>query len=160
MLVYHQAYDSYHCITRILKVLSCLSDKEYSIDRIRIYDYYILFINDIKNITLPTEYSAYKGLIKNTKYNQIENQKYVSSQLENVQNIAFRAIASFGFIEKDLFEKEIIKLTSMQIPDKLIPDLNENEVEYFSLVRDFFENLTLKELKQRTKIMDYRYELS
>jgi hypothetical protein len=160
MLVYHPAYDSYHCITRILKILTSLSKKEYPIDRIRIYDYYILFINDIKNVTLPNEYSEYKRLMKNTKYNRIENPKYVFSQLENVQNIAFRAIASFGFIDKDLFEREIIQLTSTQIPEKLIPELSESEIEYFSLVKDYFENITLKELKQRTKIMDYRYELS
>lgn len=161
MLVYHPAYDSYHCITRILKILVCLSQKEYKIDRIKIYDYYLLFANDIQNITLPMTFSSYKKIVTTTKYNNVENPKYVFNQLDNVQKMAFRAIASFGFIDKDLFEKEIIKLNSKEIiPNNLIPDLKEYEVEYFSLVRDFFENISLKELKQRTKIMDYRYELS
>lgn len=48
----------------------------------------------------------------------------------------------------------------MNIPENLIPELKDSEAEYFSLVKDYFENINLKELKQRTKIMDYRYELS
>lgn len=160
MLVYHPAYDSYHCITRILKTLTCLSEKEYQIDRIRVYDYYLLFVNDIKSITMPREFFEYKDLLKNNRYNRIENPRYVFSQLENVQNIAFRALASYGFIDKDLFEKDIIKVVIDIIPENLVPELKDYEVNYFSLIRDFFEIISLKELKQRTKIMDYRYELA
>lgn len=160
MLVYHPAYDSYHCITRILKILQCLSVKEYNIDRIRIYDYYILFLNDINKITLPRDFFNYKNLEQSNKYNKVDNPSYVFSQLENVQNIAFRAIASFGFIDKDLFEKDIIKLNALEFPKDLIPSLKGVEVEYFSFVKDYFENISLRELKQRTKLMEYRYELS
>lgn len=97
MLVYHPAYDSYHCITRILKILTCLSEKEYSMDRIRIYDYYILFINDIKNITLPRELSKFKRLVQTTKYNSIENPKYVFNQLEKCSKYCFPINSIFWF---------------------------------------------------------------
>jgi hypothetical protein len=32
--------------------------------------------------------------------------------------------------------------------------------EYISFVNTFFEKISLRELKQRTKLMEYRYELS
>jgi len=160
MLVYHPAYDSYHCITRILKILKFLNIKEYNIDRIRIYDYYLLFLNDIENITLPTDYFNYKNLEQSNRYNKVDNPSYVFSQLENVQNIALRAIASYGFIDKDLFDKDIIKLNNIEFPNGLIPELKTIEVEYISFVNAFFEKISLRELKKRTKLMEYRYELS
>lgn len=160
MLVYHPAYDSYHCITRILKILKFLNVKEYNIDRIRIYDYYLLFLNDIENITLPRDLYNYKNLVQSNRYNKVDNPSYVFSQLENVQNIALRAIASFGFIDKDLFDKEIIQLNKVELPNDLLPELTTIEIEYMSFINSFFEKISLRELKQRTKLMEYRYELS
>jgi hypothetical protein len=141
MLVYHPAYDSYHCITRILKIMQSLDIKEYNIDRIRIYDYYILFLNDINNITLPTAF-------------------FVFTQLENVQNIALRAMASYGFIDKDLFDKDIIKLCLTELPKEINNSLNSKEDKYIDFLKSFFEKQTLREVKKRTKLMEYRYELS
>lgn len=160
MLVYHPAYDSYHCISRILKVLRFLEEKEYNIDRIRIYDYFLLFLNDIEKITLPRDFYNYKSLVKSNRYNKVDNPTYVFSQLESVQNMAFRAIASYGFINKDLFDKDIIKLNDIEFPKNLIPELQDIEIKYKSFVIDFFEKISLRELKQRTKLMEYRYELS
>lgn len=160
MLVYHPAYDSYHCITRILKILRFLSVKEYYIDRIRIYDYYLLFLNDIENITLPRDYYHYKNLEQSNRYNKVDNPSYVFSQLENVQIFALRAIASYGFIDKELFDKDVIKLSDIVLPIGLVPELKDNENEYLSFVNAFFETISLRELKQRTKLIEYRYELS
>lgn len=160
MLIYHPAYDSYHCITRILKLLTNLRLEEYRIDRIRIYDYYILFTNDIYKLTLPHDFSDYKNIVKTNKYNRIDDSKYVFNQLSAVQTIAFRAIASFGFIDKDLFDKGVIKLSDIEIPKDLVPNVKDYEIKYFSLINNYFETISLRELKERTKIMEYRYELS
>lgn len=160
MLVYHPAYDSYHCITRILKILKFLNVKEYNIDRIRIYDYYLLFLNDIENITLPRDFYNYKNLVQSNRYNKVDNPRYVFSQLENVQNVAFRAIASYGFIDKDLFDNDIIQISKIELPNDLLPELKAVEIKYMSFINSFFEKISLRELKERTKLMEYRYELS
>jgi hypothetical protein len=160
MLVYHPAYDSYHCITRILKIMQSLDIKEYNIDRIRIYDYYILFLNDINNITLPTAFFEYKKIEKSNRFNKVHNSIYVFTQLENVQNIALRAMASYGFIDKDLFDKDIIKLCLTELPKEINNSLNSKEDKYIDFLKSFFEKQTLREVKKRTKLMEYRYELS
>jgi len=160
MLVYHPAYDSYHCITRILKILNHLNRKEYSIDRIKIYDYYLLFINDIKQMSLPREFFKYKDLVKSNKYNTVNNPRYVFNQLENVQNTAFKAMASYGFIDKDLLENNTIALSLLDFPQGLIPELTDFEIEYISFINEYFEKISLRELKTRTNLMEYRYELS
>lgn len=82
------------------------------------------------------------------------------SQLESVQETAYRALASFGFIENDLLFDDIIKQTNKLIPDNLLSNLNETERVYMELITNFFEKISVRELKQRTKLMEYRYEFS
>ena len=51
MILYNNAFDLYHTIFRILHLLNKVSDDEViEIDRIRIWDYYLLFTNEIFNI--------------------------------------------------------------------------------------------------------------
>lgn len=160
MIVYHPVYDTYHCITRTLKILRCLGDKSCEKDRIKIYDYYFLFPCETNNITLPGEYSSYKKICKANRYNKVYDMRNTFSQLESVQETAYRALASFGFIENDLLFDDIIKQTNKLIPDNLLSNLNETERVYMELITNFFEKISVRELKQRTKLMEYRYEFS
>ena len=51
MILYNNAFDLYHTIFRMLHLLSKIEeDKVIEIDRIRIWDYYLLFTNEIFNI--------------------------------------------------------------------------------------------------------------
>jgi len=55
MILYNNAFDLYHTIFRMLHLLSKIEeDKVIEIDRIRIWDYYLLFTNEIFNIK-PTK---------------------------------------------------------------------------------------------------------
>ncbi|MBI5539787.1 MAG: hypothetical protein HY951_06995 [Bacteroidia bacterium] len=160
MIIYHPVYDTYYTIIRFLKLLKNLNQKQYEIDRLRIYDYYFLFLNDIKKIVLPKEYSKYKHLLETNKYNRIQNSKYTFSEMESVQELALKALTSYGFIDKELYNNEFIQFSDIIIPDGLISDLTKNETEYIKLIVEYFENISIRELKQRTNLMDYRYELS
>jgi hypothetical protein len=144
----------------MLKLLNSLSKKEFESDRLRIYDYYYLFINDLENVCLPKEFVKYKHLELNNKYNKVQNPRYTFSQLESVQNLALKALTSFGFIDIELFNKDIIMFTGIDIPEGLINELTSLEASYVYFVTECFEKLSIRELKQRTSLMDYRYELS
>lgn len=158
MIVYHPLYDSYHCVVRTLKILSRLGSKNHDKDRIKIYDYSFLFPCETNNITLPADCSIYKKICISNKYNKVFDTRNTFAQLENVQEIAYHALASFGFIENDLLFNDIIKLTDKIIPDNLTADLTDREAQYMELVISYFENLSAGELKKRTKLMEYRYE--
>lgn len=158
MIVYHPVYDTYHCITRTLKILRCLGDKSHEKDRIKIYDYYFLFPCETDNITLPGQFSSYKKNCKANRYNKVYDVRNTFSQLDSVQEAAYRALASFGFIENNLLFDDTIKLTHNLIPDNLLFGLTDIEVAYMELVTDFFENIPILELKKRTKLIEYRYE--
>ena len=66
MIIYHQAFDLYHTVYRMVQLLSYFKRKDYvELDRLRIWDYYLLFPNKISNITLKREEKDIKALIKN-----------------------------------------------------------------------------------------------
>ena len=158
MIVYHPVYDTYHCLTRTLKILRCLGEKSHEKDRIKIYDYYFLFPCETGNITLPGQFSTYKKICQANRYNKVYDIRNTFSQLESVQETAYRALAAFGFIDNDLLFDDILKLTDNSIPDNLLFDLTDTENTYMELVVAFFENISILELKKRTKLMEYRYE--
>ena len=135
-----------------------MGNKSYEKDRIKIYDYYFLFPYEIGNITLPKQFSTYKKICKPNRYNKVYDVRNTFSQLESVQEMAYRALASFGFIENSLLFDDIVKPTNNSIPEDLLFELTDAEVTYMELVTAFFENISIVELKEKTKLMEYRYE--
>ena len=65
MIVYHQAFDLYHTVYRMLHILTHF-DKEESveIDRLRIWDFYLLFPNKLHIVKLKRNEEDVKKLIK------------------------------------------------------------------------------------------------
>ena len=135
-----------------------MGNKSYEKDRIKIYDYYFLFPCETDNITLPRQFSAYKKICRANRYNKVYDVRNTFSQLESVQETAYKALASFGFIENNSLFDDIIKLTNNSIPENLLFDLTDAETSYMELVTTFFENISIVELKKKTKLMEYRYE--
>ena len=71
MIVYHPVYDTYHCLTRTLKILRCLGENliKRQDKNLRLL---FLFPCETGNITLPGQFSTYKKSAK-----QIDITKYM-----------------------------------------------------------------------------------
>jgi len=158
MLIYHPAFDNYHCMIRILKVLENLPKQKYSYDRIRIYDYFFLFPNDLRKITIPTALRHYKVIKAENKYNTIHNPIEVFRRISGFQYLALNALASYDLIDNALFQEKIILRTDKKVPFEL--NLRDFEQKYLEFLTSYASKLALKELKERTKLMEHRYELS
>ena len=66
MIVYQKAYDLYHTVYRMIKLLAHFKqDGLIEIDRLRIWDYYLLYPNKMKTIRLKREEQDVKNIIKN-----------------------------------------------------------------------------------------------
>jgi len=64
-IVYHPAYDLYHTVYRMLHILTKFDKSDFvEVDRIRIWDFYILFPEKIYGIKLKREEVDIKELIK------------------------------------------------------------------------------------------------
>ena len=64
MLVYHHAFDIYHCAYRVLQILEHMKSNDVEIDRIRIWDFYLTFPNEARKISFPKELADLKKIFK------------------------------------------------------------------------------------------------
>ena len=167
MLTYHQAFDSYHCFIRIISFLMKGKVQDHDIDSIRIFDFYFCVPSALINFKFPQELRRYRKLFKDktNHYNDVPNQRELFFELKLIQNSAFDQMISLGLIDYDLFHKGKVSLVRDKLPAKLETAI-EMSVSIDSDVREFVLGelveiplLGVNGLKDRSGLMDYRYDL-
>ena len=67
MITYNPAFDLYHSIFRMAHIVRFMDDDEcLEIDKVRIWDFYILFPNKVHNIHLKQKDKELRDIRKNT----------------------------------------------------------------------------------------------
>lgn len=159
MIIYHPLYDSYHSIVRTLKLLQSLEQKPYEKDRLKIYDYFLLFTHELKSITMPRDFLKYKDISKRNRFNKVHDAKNTFIQLGHAQELGFSSMISYGFIDREYYLRDLLKINESDIANKITLEYTESEEMYIEFIKLCFEKLPLRELKERTNLMEYRYEL-
>lgn len=167
MLIYNPAFDLYHGIFRMLQLINRMSvDKTIEIEKIRLLDFFLLFPNELKNVSLPKEALKFKKYIpkEENPYSRVPNPTQVFHRMEPFQLAALKSLASYGFIdEKNLNDKKIVK-NQKTIPEELLEKLNnlsteqQNVLALLSGPLGSLDLLGTKGLKSRTHLMEYRYD--
>ena len=62
MLIYHPAYDAFHCVFRMLAIIETVPNIE--VDKARVLDFYLLFPALMADIRLPVELAHARKLAK------------------------------------------------------------------------------------------------
>lgn len=165
MLIYHPAFDAYHCVFRMLALINSLPDTE--LEMLRICDFYLVFPSAIKNIRLPSELSHGRKIAKVSSniYRDPINTKQTFRDMSQIQLAALRNIAAFGIIDIDNYERGLIKKNTLfKPPEKILHQL-ELYLDEHSEVASFVINelskvplLGLNGLKHRTELLEYRYD--
>lgn len=162
MLIYHPLTDLYHALNRCLIIIDYAEksdNKSIDIERYRIYDYYLLFPNDIRNTSLPTEFRGFKKIKFENKYNIVKNRKTVFKRLRNIQDMCINNLISHNIVNSKMFiEKKVLTLNEEYTKvDFIKTDLDYLVLDLFS---NYFDNISLRSLKERTKLTQHRYEHS
>lgn len=166
MLTYHPAYDNYHCFLRILSILVS-SKKEFEVDSVRIFDFYLCAPSGLKTFKFPREFCSSRKLFryKINHYNSIPNQRALFVDLKGIQDAVFDRMLSMGIIDHENYYSGRLELIYSCIPEELLLVVgSENSID--SDVKSFvLENLTKvpllgpNGLKHRSGLMDHRYDL-
>lgn len=157
MILYHPLTDAYHNIFRNLAILQSFENSAIEYDRLLIYNYYFLFPQDLRRTTLPRKFSNYKNIKFQNKFNSVKNFQTVVSRLRSVQEITIQSLIGFGFVDPETYLKENTIFLKKSAFDKKI-EIDEIHKDVINLYKEYFNNLNLRELKERTKILEYRYE--
>lgn len=166
MLIYHPAYDAYHCIFRMLALIDHISEVE--IDKARILDFYLTFPSLVSEIRMPHNHRSIKKIAQNYSNNYRKPISIIATfrDMHQIQIAAIRCLAATGLIELTELDKGVIKRTKRDIPDGLLLSMRD----FLNAKKDIYDfiisklskfHLTGKDgLKDRTRLMEYRYDYS
>src|SRR3990172_1430428 len=136
MLIYHHAFDIYHCIFRMLRLLVKLPRNPHDIEQLRILDFYLLFPDQLAEVTFPKEARIYRNcsFVKNRSYEEIDDPYRVFLQMEAFQKEALNCLASYGIIGAGELSDGKIYLTDKKLPNELEDALVVSNLESRELI--------------------------
>ena len=122
MILYNNAFDLYHTIFRMLHLLSRINpNQKIETEKIRIWDYYLLFPNEIFKIKPLKNEKEFKTILKrlnvskNNPYQQILDERKTLEKIKPYQLSALTCLASYNIIDKDLLVENFIKINSLEL---------------------------------------------
>ena len=166
MLIYHQAFDIYNCVFRMLQLLTHLNQDLIEVDKLRIWDFYLTFPNEARNISYPNSLSGLRNIFVKkgpNPYEDLIDPKRIIERMKSFQLAALKCIASYGLIDMKLLSKNIVKRTDKDIPKDLVDrffDLTAEKSNVLKLIVEL-NNLSLygkSGLKDRTHLIEYKYD--
>lgn len=167
MLIYHPVHDINHCIYRMLRFLEVSSIEEFSWEQFRLLDFYSLFPQLLKGISpFPRELSPYRKLVRRIPdaYESISNEKRVFHEIMPIQNTAIHNLVAKNIVDAEKFEKQVVARTSQSLPpslEEVIQADTTGSQEWFQFLANQLPLTDFggkKGLKQRSELMEYRYD--
>lgn len=166
MLIYHPAFDIFHCSFRLLRLLENLPKVQLEVDRLRILDFYLLFPTLLQNVTFPRNATSYRGTIRalDIPYERIDDPFKIFLQIEPLQIAALRCLASYDILDAEQLTEGKILRTEKHLPKQLKEAIENAYAENRDLTNlltgplfdlDFYGN---SGLKARSSLMEHRYD--
>lgn len=164
MLIYHPAFDAYHCVFRMLAITESLRHLEYS--KLRILDFYLCFPAEVAVVQLPQEHIELKKLARAAKndYRGPVSTQRTFRDLESIQFSAARLLAASKIFDCEQLELGTTLRTNLKLPEALQANIsairtsNDTVVEYVLTKMGEIPLAGVGGLKQRTGLMEYRYD--
>lgn len=161
MLVYHPAFDSYHCLFRSISILEVCGECE--VDRLRILDFCLAFPTTVAKFRLPPGKSAVKkaAMGETNPYRDPISARAMFANLSTIQMAAFSCLTATGLAS---LEAGVLIRTETSLPDVI----KERSLSLQSQEHIFFNTLLLQlnaiplfgpdGLKARSELMEFRYD--
>jgi hypothetical protein len=167
-LTYQPAHDAFHAIFRFLRMSDGLEKRTIEFDKLRILDFYLLFPHRISEIRFKQGHASFRRLA--TKY--ADRQGYAAQPSSNVlfhsmapmHEAAAQTLADSQAIDPNDFIRGIVTFRPYPIPAKLasrLSEANQSEwdlVEFLNVLAADYPILGRGGLKDRTSLMDFRYD--
>lgn len=171
MIIYNQAFDLYHAVYRMLQLLTHFNKNEYvEVDRLRIWDFYVLFPNKIHEVKLKRTESDIRKLLKQyvskkeNPYDIILENRKMFERIRPYQISALHSLASYGIIDKELLKENRVSIISKKLLEDYtnkFEELSPKEKNLITILTSHFYNISMfgvDGLKDRTKLMVSKYD--
>ncbi len=171
MIIYHQAFDLYHTVYRMIQLLGYFRRGDYiEVERLRIWDYYLLFPNKLSKIKLKREEKDIKELINSlilrasNPYEEVMDDRKMFEKIKPYQMTAIKSLASYGIVNKDyLATNRITKISHEILKNYMtkLEKLSKQEENTVKLLTSHFYQMSLYGvygLKDRSKLLESKYD--
>ena len=171
MIVYHQAFDLYHSVYRFLQLLTYFERNDYvEVDRLRIWDFYLLFPNKMLNIKLKKEEKDIRNLIsqhiikESNPYEIVLDNRKMFEKIKPYQLGALKCLASYGIIDKNYLKSNRVTIISKEILSNYASKFEALDTKEMNAVRLLTSHFYLMSLygqfglKARTQLLESRYD--
>lgn len=165
MLVYHPAYDAYHCLFRMMAIIERTGKLE--IDKLKILDFYILFPSLLSDVKMPRQFVSFKKKAKQSynEYHDPINSRGIFNEMRKIQDAAIKCMLATGYIDSDDLSHGYVMRTSKELPEKIALEMdkfidNKKPLSSFIIQNLAKFHLTGPDgLKARTQLMEHRYDI-
>lgn len=166
MLVYHPAYDAYHCLFRMMAIIEKTGELE--IEKLKILDFYILFPSLLSNVKMPRQFTKVKKTAEryHNAYHDPLNPVMIFKEMRKIQDAAIKCMVATGYISSEDLSKGFIVRTEKTLPHKISSDMKEfldSKEPFSSFITESMAKFHLTGpdgLKSRTQLMEHRYDIS
>lgn len=171
MIVYQKAFDLYHTVYRMIKLLAHFKgDGLIEVDRLRIWDYYLLYPNRIQGIRLKSSEKDVKAIIKNyisreiNPYDNVLNDRKMFEKIKPYQLTAIKCLVSYGILGKEYLQENRVTGISKHIFDQFADDFKTLSIQEENTIRlltsHFYQVPLLGDdgLKSRSGLLESRYD--
>jgi thiamine monophosphate synthase len=164
MLIYHPAFDAYHCVFRMLAITESLRQLEYS--KLRILDFYLCFPAEVAAVQLPQDHIELKKVARAVKndYRGPVSTHRTFRDLESIQFSAARLLAASKIFDSEQLELGTTLRTNLKLPEALQANISSIRTSKSTIIEYILTKMGdipltgLGGLKQRTGLMEYRYD--
>ncbi|WP_203142977.1 ABC-three component system middle component 5 [Marinobacter mangrovi] len=163
MILYHPAYDAYHCSYRILSILYFIDDTSISHEMIRFIDFYYLYPHLLKRMgSLPRPLNYKKKIIDKLEdpFEITPNPRLMFYELGKTQESVLKSLEGKLFVNSD---NGLIKLNIESLSERLIESFNSDEFlscDFFKMLLESFPKVNLdgpNGFKSKSGLMEFRY---
>lgn len=166
MLIYHPAYDAYHCVFRMLLIASAINELE--TEKACLLDFYLMFPSAVSKIRLPANLIEARRLAKGFSNVYHDPISIVSTfrDMGEIQQAALKCIAASGLIDIKKLAEGIVARTALSVPAEIqrkISKFLEKRQPLAGIVLSGLAEIPLRGdggLKHRTELMEYRYDIA
>jgi hypothetical protein len=112
-------------------------------------------------MTLPKGFTYIRKSIRVNDYNNISSEKVVFARLCNMQDISMNALASTSLINKDQLKEGLAVRTELALPVEILDTVANQSLDKILIINFLRENLnklSIRELKERTNLIEYKYD--
>lgn len=167
---YNPAFDLYHSIFRMAHIAAKLDDGEsLDVDKVRIWDFYLLFPDKVYNIHLRSDeekLKAYRNIIKkqNNPYDYHGNNRKLFEWIKPVQVSALGCLVSCGMLDKEKYEEGRVcvgnrgVLTDFFQKAGTITQRERNVLSFMSFLSRAMSMTGEYGLKSRTELLESKYD--